>query len=201
MSALCAILHVARINSSCIILPLVSIDSVESGTKVIGTPKTEAGKRYVFIPADFREDLKRHIEGKSPMEFVFPQMDGVSMMTDTIMQNNWRSFSRQMDLAMGAETTSHGHIYDPKDIDENGRPIYPDPKNPSLPRNGHKIAPDLVPYCLRHTYCTDLQRRGVDIETVKYLMGHEDISTTSNIYTHTDKCDALRAAEKYNNTL
>ena len=25
------------------------------------------------------------------------------------------------------------------------------------------VAPDLVPYCLRHTYCTDLQRAGVPL--------------------------------------
>ena len=45
------------------------------------------------------------------------------------------------------------------------------------------VAEDLVAYCLRHTYCTDLQRAGVPINVAKYLMGHSDISVTSKIYT------------------
>ena len=47
-------------------------------------------------------------------------------------------------------------------------------------------ADDLVPYCLRHTFCTDLQRVGVPINVAKELMGHSDISVTANIYTHRD---------------
>lgn len=46
------------------------------------------------------------------------------------------------------------------------------------------VAPDLTPYCLRHTFCTDLQRAGVTLNVAKELMGHSDISTTANIYTH-----------------
>ncbi len=44
----------------------------------------------------------------------------------------------------------------------------------------------LVAYDLRHTYCTDLQKAGVDLKTASYLMGHADIQTTANIYSHTD---------------
>lgn len=49
------------------------------------------------------------------------------------------------------------------------------------------VAPDLTPYCLRHTFCTDLQRAGVPINVAKELMGHADIQTTANIYTHRDQ--------------
>ena len=48
------------------------------------------------------------------------------------------------------------------------------------------VSKDLTPYCLRHTFCTDLQRAGVPINVAKELMGHSDIQTTANIYTHTD---------------
>ena len=44
---------------------------------------------------------------------------------------------------------------------------------------------DLSTYSLRHTYCTNLQKKGVDIRTAQYLMGHSDIKMTANIYTHT----------------
>lgn len=48
------------------------------------------------------------------------------------------------------------------------------------------VASDLTPYCLRHTFCSDLQRAGVPLNVAKELMGHSDIQTTADIYTHTD---------------
>lgn len=50
----------------------------------------------------------------------------------------------------------------------------------------HAIAPDLTLYCLRHTFCTDLQRDGVAINIAKELMGHSSIAVTADIYTHRD---------------
>lgn len=50
----------------------------------------------------------------------------------------------------------------------------------------HAIADDLDLYDLRHTYCTDMEKKGVPINIAKYLMGHSDISVTAIIYTHAD---------------
>lgn len=61
-----------------------------------------------------------------------------------------------------------------------------------------KLAPDLVPYCLRHSFCTDLQDHGVPINVAKYLMGHADIQTTANIYTNTTEQVIDEAAKKIN---
>ena len=60
------------------------------------------------------------------------------------------------------------------------------------------LADDFVPYNLRHTYCTDLQKKGIDIRTAQYLMGHSDISLTANIYTHADNSTILEAAKIIN---
>lgn len=46
------------------------------------------------------------------------------------------------------------------------------------------LAPDLEPYLLRHTFCTDCQAAGVPLNVAKEWMGHSDISVTSKIYTH-----------------
>lgn len=46
------------------------------------------------------------------------------------------------------------------------------------------LSPDLEPYLLRHTFCTDCQAAGVPINVAKELMGHSDISVTAKIYTH-----------------
>lgn len=169
-------------------------EAVESGSGVVGTPKTEAGIRYVFIANEIKDELKESVAGKAEDDFVFPQTDGKSMMTVTVIRRYWESFTRQMDLAMGAEHTKQGHIYDPKDFDKDGNPLYPDPKDKTKPRNGHKLADDFVMYNLRHTFCTDLGKKGVPIENIKYLMGHEDISVTLGIYSHPGAENAERAA-------
>lgn len=170
--------------------------AVESGTRTISSPKTEAGVRLLPIPSDLVSDLRSLISSKSPLSFVFTRADGESMLSEDSIRCWWKSFSRLMDLKMGAETTARGHIYDPKDLDADGRPLYPD--ETGRPRDGHKIAQDLVIYCLRHTYCTDLKRAGVPLKTAQYLMGHANITTTANVYTHSDEDDVKNAAQLIN---
>jgi integrase len=48
-------------------------------------------------------------------------------------------------------------------------------------------APDLVPYCFRHTFCTDLQKKGIDVRVAQKLMGHSKIDLTATIYSHLDE--------------
>lgn len=79
---------------------------------------------------------------------------------------------REMNLSMGCKTYRNRLI-----------PPYP-------------LAKDFTPYCLRHTYCTDLCKAGVDVRTAQKLMGHANITITSNIYTHVDQDEILKAAEK-----
>ncbi len=169
---------------------------IEGGTNdVVSDPKTAAGTREVPLPASIIPDLKQAVAGKKKTAYLFPAQDGKSMATASGIQARWRSFSRAMDLAMGAEHTPSGHIYDPSDLQEDGSPIYPDPDDPATPRNGHKIAPDLCLYCLRHTYCTDLQRKGVPLLTAKYLMGHSNIATTADIYSHSGDAEIISAGQ------
>ena len=84
----------------------------------------------------------------------------------------WHSFKRQLNIYLGCEMYRN-HLVPP----------YP-------------LAPDLVPYCFRHEYCSDLARKGIDIRTAQKLMGHSDITLTANIYTHVDQNSLLEAAEK-----
>ncbi len=59
-----------------------------------------------------------------------------------------------------------------------------------------------VPYkkfhSLRHTYATRLFEANVPIKTVQKLLGHGDMSTTMNIYTHVMDNVKVEAVEKIN---
>lgn len=48
---------------------------------------------------------------------------------------------------------------------------------------------------LRHTFCTLLAERGVPLKTASELMGHSNIGTTANIYTHVSKDEKIKAVE------
>lgn len=50
----------------------------------------------------------------------------------------------------------------------------------------------LTPYCLRHEYCTELARKGIDIRTAQKLMGHSSINLTANIYTNLEINDIAK---------
>lgn len=50
----------------------------------------------------------------------------------------------------------------------------------------------LTPYCLRHEYCTELARKGIDIRTAQKLMGHSSIDLTANIYTNLEVNDIAK---------
>ena len=63
-----------------------------------------------------------------------------------------------------------------------------------------KIHPDLpyvTPHKLRHTYASYMLQSGADVETVRMLLGHSDISTTQ-IYVHSNYKQMKEAADKLN---
>ncbi|KGN00756.1 integrase [Clostridium novyi A str. 4570] len=83
--------------------------------------------------------------------------------------------------------------------DKLGNPL--DPKR--IPRNFKSVLKkaglkDIKFHSLRHTYATRLFEAGVPIKTVQTLMGHSDITTTMNIYTHVMPEEKNKAAEKIN---
>ena len=153
---------------------MVYIDKAkESGSNDIKEPKTDAGNREIPIPDIFIDDLRR-AKGE-PFKPVFTQLTTGKRHTQTSFYCSWSSFVREMDIAIGAK-------------------VYRNQIVVSL------VAPDLEPYCLRHTYCTDLEAAGVPINVARYLMGHADISVTSKIYTHTTSKVISDAAGKINNS-
>ena len=88
---------------------------------------------------------------------------------DSNRKRTWDSFKHYLDIELGATTYRNAVIKS-------------------------KLADDLFPYCLRHEYCTDLARKGVDIRIAQRLMGHSNINMTANVYTNLDAKDIASVA-------
>lgn len=122
----------------------------------LGKAKTESGNRIIPMPSVLEQKYKDLKRG--PFEPVFQNEKG--RLSKTNMRILWNNFKREMNIIAGCE-------------------VY---RNQVLPP--YRIAADLVPYCYRHTFCTDLEAAGVSINEASRLMGHKDIKITSRIYTH-----------------
>ena len=126
--------------------------AVESGTRTIKAPKTPQGFRISPCGRSCESACWRSGgEGTAP---VFPSANG-GIRSANSLRRLWNSFAHALDLTWARKS--------------------------GTPNFQHAIAPDLTPYCLRHTFCTDLQRAGVPINVAKELMGHANISVTANI--------------------
>ena len=122
-----------------------------------GMTKTEAGIRKVPLSKPLRDWLYPR-KGK-PLEYVVTNKEG-RRMDFSAVHRMWSSFKHDLNIDMGC-TTYNKAIVPP-----------------------YRVAPDLVMYCFRHTFCTDLQDAGVPLNVAKELMGHADVSVTAQIYTH-----------------
>ena len=58
----------------------------------------------------------------------------------------------------------------------------------------------LSPHCCRHTYVSNLAKRGVSLHVIANLVGHSKISTTCDVYVHTDLSTLTDAVSVLNNT-
>ena len=141
------------------------IDHEQRLLHIRGT-KTKNADRYVPIP----EDLYRIIRNTKPFSPVSPNQAG-NKHTESSYRRLCDRLKRDMNISMGCKTYRNALV-----------PPYP-------------LADDFVPYCFRHTYCTDLCKAGVDIRTAQRLMGHANISITAEIYTHVDMDEIKKAGQ------
>ena len=141
------------------------IDREKKLLHIRGT-KTKNSDRYVPIP----DALFAAIEGTKPFEPISPNRDGKKHSKSSYIRL-YEHLKRDMNISMGCKTYRNALI-----------PPFP-------------LADDFVPYCFRHTYCTDLCNSGVDVRTAQRLMGHANISITADIYTHIDIDDIMKAGE------
>lgn len=130
--------------------------------------KTENADRCVPIPLEFLS----YLDSIAPRGFeLYAEKASGGLHTDSSYRNLVKALKKRINVSMGAR-------------------MYRNQLIPPLP-----LADDFTPYCLRHTYCTDLKKAGVPLSIAKDYMGHADISTTANIYTHSDDDTLLAGAE------
>ena len=116
--------------------------------------KNKKAVRYVPIPEDFYQEIK----DSEPFHPIAANSVGKKL-TPKAFVLTWKALKREMNLAMGCR-------------------VY---RNELLPP--YPLAEDLVPYCLRHSFCTNLLGKKIDSRITQYVMGHKNSSTT-DIYTH-----------------
>ena len=124
--------------------------------------KTENADRFVPIPSIFYEKIKNTPETANiAVNNVGKKFDSSSY------KRVWKSLKRKMNIIMGCK-------------------VYRNELVPPLP-----LSEDLAPYNFRHTYCTNLQKKKVNLVDAQYLMGHADVKMTANVYTHPDQSAAI----------
>ncbi len=72
------------------------------------------------------------------------------------------------------------------------------PKSKFQPQGVPFIIPRFTAHWLRHTYATMLYFAEVDVLTAKEQLGHSDVQTTLNIYTHLDGKHKRKSMDKLN---
>lgn len=139
-----------------------------SGVVTLHSSKTNYGDRRVPLAPALKSRL---LAARQESGYLFTQPTTGSPHTKTSMRQMWESFRRALAIEMGAQTYRGALVTNP-------------------------VADDLTPYCLRHTYATDLQTAGVPINVAKDLLGHATIAMTSQIYTHLSDAAFASAAER-----
>lgn len=129
--------------------------------------KTKNADRNVPLP----DELYQRIKDTPKFSYIATDTKG-NKLTKSSLKCSLNALRRAINISMGCK-------------------VFRNELLPPLP-----LADDFVPYNLRHTYCTNLCRQGVDIRVAQYLMGHSDIRLTANIYTHTNNFAIIEAAEK-----
>lgn len=147
--------------------------AAESGVDhKIKAPKTDAGVRIVPMVPQLESILSEIQKESGP---VFTNSWG-NQHTRNSFERTWRAILREMDIA-------------------NGAMVY---RNQIIKST---LTDDLVPYCLRHTFATDLEKAEVPINVAKEIVGHSDIQTTANIYTHRDMKTITENMKKYGESI
>jgi integrase len=131
------------------------------------SPKTKYGIREVPFSEGMLSALKEYRKAQKGLGsvFVIPDING-QLMTYTAFKRAWESYLHYLNIASGGKDRSRS--------------------NPKI-----TIIEKFTPHQLRHTYGSTIYNQSNNIKVTQYLLGHNDIKTTMNIYVHTDEKEVL----------
>lgn len=142
--------------------------------------KTPAGIRAVNIP----NRLINFLKGQPRKSIYVCVSASDKMHTESSWRRMWDSYLADLNIQYGDFS-----------------PFEKQPKSKFDPDGVQFVIPKITPHWLRHTFCTMLYFAGVDILTAKNQMGHKDIQTTLEIYTHLDALHKSKEISKLNEYL
>jgi integrase/recombinase XerD len=78
-------------------------------------------------------------------------------------------------------------------VSQRNSKIARDSINTLLEHIGVQLGMNIYPHLFRHTFCSRLLKKGVDLSTVSRLAGHQSVNITSDYYINTSRQDKLEA--------
>lgn len=163
--------HTIRVNKS--------IEMINGRPRIKPGAKSRAGIRVINIPnvlveflrGEFSaEKAKARKEGRATNMLVCYSASG-DMMSDTAWRRMWDSYLIDLNFKYGNRMDKKGNLAKSK-YNSNGVVL---------------TIPNITAHWLRHTFATMLYLSGVDVLTARDQLGHSDIKTTLDIYTHLDQ--------------
>lgn len=128
-------------------------------------PKTSSGIRILPMPTPLAECLKVYIKNLDNI-YLFTSPKG-GLMTKISFRRFWKSIYEKINIACGGVNAI-------KETEKQKATICYD------------AIRGLTPHIFRHNYATMLYYAGIDLKEAQRLLGHADIKTLLQVYTHAD---------------
>lgn len=163
-----------------------SVEMLKNKTELKPMTKTEAGMRIVNIPTVLADYLAQQ---ERTALLVCPSANG-DYMTPSGWKKFWKCYIADLNIKYG----DFSHCISGK----NGKVKKSkfDPHSKHNPNGVPIVIPQFTAHWLRHTFATMLYLAGVDILTAKDQLGHADVKTTMEIYTHLDQIYKRKSMNK-----
>jgi len=157
-----------------------TVEKVKGAFRLKDSAKTKSSIRVVDIP----QRLVEFLAGEHRESIYVCVSASKKIHTPSSWDRMWESYLADLNLKYG-----------------DFGPFQKSPKSKFDPDGVPFVIPPITAHWLRHTFCTIMYMAGVDILTAKNQMGHSDIKTTLEIYTHLDAVHKRKAMTKLDDFL
>lgn len=141
----------------------------------VKTPKTKSGIRNIDIPCILIDYLSKE-KSKDNCLYVIHTQTG-EVFPHTAWNHAWRCYMRDLNVEYGY--TRNQKILLGMNPDK--------PANKSVTGGLKMLIETFTPHQLRHTFATNCYHADIPVEVCRDWMGHSNVQTTLNIYTHLSK--------------